>query len=253
MSWSGPILWMLVAVGAWAILLSLNRRGVRRHEQTGDASRGVIIFVEPVRWCFIIWGFVQFCRGLRRAGRQERILLFRWSNRAGSLLVIPDLARERRLQKKAQRLARFIEKVAAHHPGSPIHLVGYSTGCYLVLEAVRLCSREVPLRTGILLLGSVSPTYDLRPALERLAQIHSFHSCIDLVNAIGPTLFGSNDRRWGPACGAVGFRTELPRFTQHGWEPGDMRWFYFGDHFTVASSRFVAQRIAPLFGDPGEC
>jgi hypothetical protein len=248
MAWIGAILWILLAVGVWAALLAHNRRGVRRHEQTGDASRGVIIFVEPVRWCFIIWGFVQFCQGLRRAGRQERILLFRWSNRTGSLLVIPDLARERRLQKKARRLARFIEETSAQHPGSPIHLVGYSSGCYLVLESVLHCSRDVPLGTAILLQGSVSPTYDLRPALERVSQIHSFHSRIDLVNAIGPTLFGSNDRRWGPACGAVGFRTNLPRLTQYGWAPADMRWCYFGDHFTVAAARFVAHRIAPLFG-----
>jgi hypothetical protein len=59
-------------------------------------------------------------------------------------------------------------------------------------------------------------------------------------------LFGSNDRRWGPGCGTVGFREPPPFVTQRAWRPADVRLGYLGDHFTVTSPRFVAGHLAPI-------
>jgi hypothetical protein len=63
-------------------------------------------------------------------------------------------------------------------------------------------------------------------------------------------MFGCNDRRWSPGAGAVGFENPPPGVTQHRWRPRYLLQRYFGGHFSVASSAFVARHIAPLFNDP---
>src|SRR5436190_6786891 len=126
--------WIICITAVWLIALALNRRGVRRHDGGGDANEGILLFVEPVRWLFIIWGFRSFCVGLRRAGWCGQTRLFRWSTTAGALLVIPDVVQQHRLIRRAQKLARLILRISAQRPGVPIHVCGYSSGCYLVLE-----------------------------------------------------------------------------------------------------------------------
>jgi pimeloyl-ACP methyl ester carboxylesterase len=207
------------------------------------------VFVEPVRWLFVIWGFTFFCSGLRKAGGNQHVRLFRWSSRMGSLFVIPDLMAQKRLLAHSERLAKSIEELAEQHPQKPIHLVAYSTGCYIALEACRRLPRPGVIRKVVLLAGTVSPRYKLEHLAGKTSGIHSFSSPVDLINGLGPLLFGSNDRRWGAASGMLGFR-DAPEFvTQCAWRPSDMRFGYFGDHFTIVSPRFIAKRIAPILDD----
>jgi hypothetical protein len=247
-------LWLLAAIPAlYAGLLILNRKAVAQHEGTGDPNQGIIVFVEPVRWLFIIWGFASFARGLRQAGGQQQLQLFRWSNRAGALLVLPDLMRRRRLRAKASRLARYLNELAVRNPGCAIHLCGYSSGCYLIAEAAPHLSVSVNLGTVVLLAATISPDYPLSHLHERARKIHHFYSPLDFViNGAGPWLFGCNDRRRAPACGMVGFNTDLANVVQHCWSPADMRRGYFGDHFTVTAGSFIGKRVAPLF-QPEQC
>jgi pimeloyl-ACP methyl ester carboxylesterase len=221
-------------------------RRIRQCDGSGDPGHGIVVFVEPVRWLFVIWGFVSFCRGLRRAGLMHQVRLFRWSNRAGALLVLPDLMRRRRLQRKARRLAAFIDDLAARHPDVPIHVCGYSSGCYVALEAVRDVRATLALGQMLLLAPSFSPSFDLREARRRVAGIHLFHSGADVaINGLGPLLFGCNDRRWCVSAGVVGVRAGPWLASQRAWALGDVAWGYFGDHFTITSPAFVAQVVAP--------
>ncbi|HOB75175.1 MAG TPA: hypothetical protein PKG54_11680 [Phycisphaerae bacterium] len=67
----------------WSLAVLVNRRNVRTHNRNGDPDSDLIVFVEPVRWLFIIWGFAPFCRGLRLAGSNAQVRLFRWSRVTG--------------------------------------------------------------------------------------------------------------------------------------------------------------------------
>ncbi len=230
---------------AWLFALALNRRNVQRHDGSGNPAAGTIVFVEPVRWWFIVWGFTHVARALRRSGYAGRIRLFRWSNRAGSLLVLPDLMRRGRLERKAERLAAFVADCAAEGRGAALHVVGYSTGCYIAAEACRRADPPLPVGNLVLLAGTISPGYNLEPLAGRVRAVVNVYSVLDVINWVGPLLFGSNDRRWGPACGAVGFRNPPPFVVQRAWRPADLRVWYWGGHFSVASPAFLARDIAP--------
>jgi len=220
---------------------------VRALDGSGHPDHGIVVFVEPVRWLFIVWGFVPFVRGLRRAGCGHCVRLFRWSRRAGALFVLPDLMRRQRLLTKARRLARFLDQLAEDHPGRTIHLCGYSSGCYLVTEAIRHVRRPDAVGAVVLLASTLSPGYALHGVVQRVRALQSFHSRLDfLINGLAPRLFGCNDRRRVWSAGMVGFTSPPSGVTQHTWTPADIRLGYLGDHFSITAPRFVAARVAPV-------
>jgi pimeloyl-ACP methyl ester carboxylesterase len=241
---------VVIAVGAvaavWMAAVWWNRRVVRRHDGSGDPSEGIIIFVEPVRWLFIIWGFVAACRGLRQAGLKHAIHLFQWSHTAGSLLVLPDLMRRRRLDAKAGRLVRLLADLASSHPNSTIHIIGYSSGAYVAFEAVKALPQWLRLGRVIAMHGTVSPEYDLAPVAARAGVVNIYSRIDCLINGLGPLLFGTNDRVHTFACGMVGFRGGTSAVEQHRWSWADARDGYWGDHFTVMSSAWICRNIGPL-------
>ena len=243
--WTIPLLFVVAAL--WMLALRVNRHRIEACDGSGDADHGIVVFVEPVRWLFIVWGFGSFCRGLRRGGCDHYVRLFRWSGRAGALLVLPDFLRRKRLLKKADRLARFIDELAAEYPGQTVHLTGYSTGCYLVLEALKHVRNPVCMGEVILLAGAVSPRYCMDGLSSRGRRVHNFHSYLDFViGGVAPAVFGSNDGRRAPGCGMVGFHQPPPFVTQYRWSASAIPLGYFGDHFSITSSAFVAKRIAPI-------
>src|SRR6476661_7216372 len=102
--------WMAVTGLVWLCAMIFNRRAVREHNGKGDPGEGIVLFVEPVRWLLVIWGFASFCNGLSRGGWRGQTRLFRWSTAAGSLLVVPDVVSQKRLRRRAGRLARLVEQ-----------------------------------------------------------------------------------------------------------------------------------------------
>lgn len=249
----GPIrMWLsgtitLVVIAVWAIAVAINRACVTRYHGRGDGTTGIVVFVEPVRWLFVVWGFGGACRGLRRAGIPHAIHLFQWSNRAGSLFVLPDLMRQCRLNRKAKRLAKFIEQLVKDHPGVPIHLIGYSTGVYVACEAIKVLPPDVRVGRMIALHGTVSSDYELTEVLARTDSVINVYSRGDwIINGLGPLLFGTNDRVHAVACGMVGFRRPREGLVDRPWSWNDIRKGYFGDHFTVMSSVWIRDQIAPL-------
>ncbi|HSW45986.1 MAG TPA: hypothetical protein VLM89_10490 [Phycisphaerae bacterium] len=241
------VVWLSAAVAAvWIGVVWINRRRVARYDGSGDPAAGIVVFVEPVRWLFIIWGFVGACMGLRQGDARHAIYLFRWSRRAGSLFVLPDLIRRHRLNAKAGRLARFIERLAWEHPRSTIHLIGYSSGVYVAFEAVKLLPAEIVLGRVIAVHGTISPAYDLRPVLARADIVNVFGKMDFLINGIGPLLFGANDRVRSLACGMVGFHMAAERLSQREWSWTDIADGYWGGHFTVMTSSWIRRNIASL-------
>lgn len=244
--WGAAIAAAIGLAALWTLILVRNRRQVLAADRTGDPAAGIVLFIEPVRWLFVVWGFPQFARGLRRGGCPHYLRLFRWSNRAGALFVLPDLMRRARLDRKARRLARLLNHLAAQHPDRPIHLCGYSTGSYVALEALRHADRAT-VTTVVLLGPTVSPRYDFAGLAGRARVIHCLHSWLDLwINGVGPLVFGCNDRRWALSVGMVGLLSHPEFVRPRGWQAADLRFGYFGGHFTIASPSFVAHVVAPM-------
>ncbi len=239
----------LAVAGVWALAVGINRRGIAAALRPVSDDAGTIVFVEPVRWLFIIWGLVPFVRGLRRGGCRMNVELHRWCTTAGALLVVPDLVRRQRSLRQAKRLAALLERLLRERFG-PLYLVGYSSGTFIALEACRRLSTPDALHRLVLLAGSTSPDFAWEGLDRVIREASSFHSPLDIIAGVGPALFGTNDRRWSPGCGTVGFRHPPSWLTQRRWRPGDIRRGYLGGHFTVTAPAFVQHEIAPLFNRP---
>lgn len=247
--------WVLVAIGILAIVAAIgfgvlavlaNRFIVRRLDGSGDPDRGVLVYVEPVRWLFIIWGLDLLWLALRWAGWQGQMHLFRWCSIGGGLAVFPDLIARKRLLRRAAELTGRIEALSRDNPGRPIHVVAFSNGCFVALEACRHLRRPGTVGQLVLLAGAVSPTYELDELAGKVEHVHSFWSPLDFTIRLGPLVFGTSERRWTSGCGAVGFRNPPSFVTQRRWRPRDMLRFYFGDHGTIISPLFLVKHVAPI-------
>lgn len=237
---------VLAALAFWVVAVLVNRWIISRLDGNGDPGHGIVVFVEPVRWLFIIWGFDLLCLALWWVGWRGQTRLFRWCSIGGGLAVFPDLVRRKRLLRRAEELARFIETLADDNPGRLIHIVAYSNGCFIALEACRRLCRHGLVGELALMAGAVSPKYDLRSLTGQVRHVHSFWSPLDLTVGLGPLIFGTSERRWTAGCGAVGFRTPPEFVTQRRWQPRDILCGYLGDHATIISPLFLVKHVAPI-------
>ena len=86
-------------------------------------------------------------------------------NQAGWGQMFRDLQDTRHVLNKAEELAGEIRRIKAIDPDRPVYLVGKSGGTGLALATAELLPPQT-LERVILLSAAVSPTYDLRRALE---------------------------------------------------------------------------------------
>lgn len=176
-----------------------------------------------------------------------------WSHGRGRMLS--DHLHYCNIVRQSKRLAEDVQAVRARRPDLPIHLVGHSAGCAVVLMA----ADELPRGTIdhiVLLAPSVSACYDLRPSLAstRLG-IHAFTSTADVVLAINMPLSGTTDRRWGATAGRVGFkpivncpedRVLYARLFQHPWDPSQAELGHNGGHYGSFKPPYLRSVILPL-------
>jgi len=149
-------------------------------------------------------------------------------------------------QKLADRLAALPAAVTR------IDLVGHSAGCGVVLGGAAKSNRTVA--SIVLLAPSVSPTYDLRPALERMrGSINVFYSDQDVTFLKWRTShFGTYDRIKTPAAGHLGFETKSLdeasqwRVRQTAYDPAWKTLGNDGDHFGPVAEAFVRDVVLPL-------
>jgi len=239
--WGGATL-----LGIWAVVWALDRRAVARG-QGGDPAQGLTLFVEPVAWLAIKWGFRRFLVAAGMSGRVGRLELFGWSRGWRGFLVLPDLVSLDRNLRHARRLAERLERHASEHPGSPIRLVTYSSGGFIALEALRCLPPHVGVERLVMLAPTVSPGYDLAPALDRCREAVCVCSKGDfLINGLGALVFGTNDRRHTLSAGMVGFdgsSGDGGAVRHVRWRPGDVRRLWFGGHFTVSSVPLMADLL----------
>lgn len=235
-----PVRWWGAAtlVGIWAVQFARDRMAADRGP-VGNPSDALTLFVEPVAWLGIRWGYRRFLDAADAVAVPGSAELFSWSRSWRSFLVLPDLMARRRNLRHAERLAERLSAHAAAHPGSPVHIVAYSSGGFIALEALRLLPENVCIERLTMLAPTVSPGYDLSSAGRRCREMVCVSSWGDfLINGLGAVVFGTNDRRHTWAAGMVGFAAvpEGRALRQIPWRPSWARRLWLGGHFTVSST-----------------
>lgn len=182
------------------------------------------------------------------------VKLVDWSHGRG--WMITDNCHWRNTAEQGKKLADKVAAARERYPGVPVYLVGHSAGCAVCLEAARHLNRNSVERI-VLLAPSVSPSYDLRPALGCADKgVDVFISRQDWVT-LGLTmrLFGTTDRRWTSAAGKVGFRrpydgsagAELySKLHEHVWQPSDFDTGHHGGHYGSYVPGFLKAKVLPL-------
>jgi pimeloyl-ACP methyl ester carboxylesterase len=143
------------------------------------------------------------------------------------------------------------------YPNLRIYLIGHSAGCAVVLAAADLLPPDTIDRI-VLLAPSVSPDYDLRPALASSREgIDAFVSERDrIILGLCMRLVGTADGKRGAAAGRVGFRPTIcttadaalfGRLRQHTWHSTVSWTGHLGGHYGSNRVCFVQAYILPLF------
>lgn len=216
----------------------------------GDASEGVVVFAESLRWLGVRWGRCEVDAGLRRGGYRGEFRFWDWDPTWRALLVLPTIAARRFLEAESQRLADHLAALRRRRPDLPIHLMGYSCGGYIALRALELLPEDARVDSCTLLAAAVSPWRDLNPAARRVSgPIVVTSSPLDVVVGLGTLLVGTADRRFAPSLGALGCRgPRCEKVRPVRWRPRLVRLGHWGGHFTTTAERFIARCVVPAAG-----
>jgi pimeloyl-ACP methyl ester carboxylesterase len=156
-----------------------------------------------------------------------------------------------------EHLADQIIQWRKRHPHSRIALIGHSAGAGVVVGALARLPERIQVGPVILLAPSLSPDFDLRPALNHASVIHVFYSPQDdFWQGVGPIIFGTYDRVHCSGAGREGFTlanlsaSEKARVVQRGCRRGWKRLGVDGGHFDWMAEPFVAAVLAPLIDGP---
>jgi pimeloyl-ACP methyl ester carboxylesterase len=203
-------------------------------------------------------GFGWTTEALAGTAAEERIPIHvefvDWSHGWGRMII--DNCHWSHTQEQGRRLADMVKVAREEYPHLPIYLIGHSAGCAVALEAARYLPPDSVERI-VLLAPSVSPTYDLRPALLCSRKgVDNFTSRYDwLTLGITMCVFGTTDRRWTVGAGRVGFCRPDPRskdaalyakLHEHEWEPSQTATGHRGGHYGSYVPGFLKAKVLPL-------
>lgn len=156
---------------------------------------------------------------------------------------------------EGQRLAAAICELRQSQPACRICVLGYCAGCGVALAAAEQLPPDM-IDEVVLLAPSVSPCYDLRPALRAVrCRLTAFCSRRDFV-VLGMVMHcvGTTDRCYKAAAGCVGFCPVFDgspadalyqKLQQRDWHIGDCTLTHFGGHFGYTRQRFIENCVVP--------
>jgi hypothetical protein len=181
---------------------------------------------------------------VKKPGRAVQIIAW------GSPVFVMNFSTESIHNDAEKMLAQKIDAWHKDHPSGVIDLIGHSAGCGVVLGALPRTS-SAHASTVILLAPSVSPSYDLAPALSKIdGKLHVFYSDRDTFFLDWRTSnFGTYDRVRSKAAGNVGFpqdKDPSAKLIQHPYDPGWESLGNDGGHYGVQGAAFAKQVLAPL-------
>lgn len=242
----GVALAALAIFAAPRLLVALRARRTSK----GDPARGVVIFVEPLRWLGVRWGRCETEAGLRRGGFRGEFCFWGWDPTWRAMLVLPTIVAESFQAAEARRLADHITELRKGSGDLPIHLLGYSCGGYIAARALELLPADVRVDSCTLLAAAFSPWRDLNPAANRVSGNFVVSSSpFDVVVGLGTLIVGTADRVFSPSIGTFGYRgPHCGKLKQVRWRPGFTRLGYWGGHMSATAERFIAECIVPTAG-----
>ncbi|HPF37456.1 MAG TPA: hypothetical protein P5081_18150 [Phycisphaerae bacterium] len=194
--------------------------------------------------------------GLDKGGVDCAIRRHEWGTPVpgGFLINLTDIERNRH---EADRLRDELVDYMTAYPGRPVQLVGHSGGAGIALMATERMPADAPVTAVFLLAASVSPGYDLRPALARTSsEIVNCYSELDAI-LLGPgtMIAGTIDRAHSVSAGKVGFQQrstlsplnhrDVAVLRQEAWTPAMAKLGNDGGHFGWTDQRFVRKWLAP--------
>lgn len=194
--------------------------------------------------------------GLIRGGWRGGVVIQRWNGGIPLARCFINLMSSARHERAAETLCRLIRNYCREHPGGPVHVVGISAGCWIVLRALARLDADEAIGAAVLLAPAVSRCADFDAAARRCrAGMHIVRSPWDfMMLGVCTTIFGTADRVHAPSAGWLGLRRAAPGVAEHVWRPALARYGYLGSHCTATVPAFVAGEIAPLLrpaGAPG--
>jgi hypothetical protein len=221
-------------------------------QEPPPAKPGVVFTVGGIGGFDILGISAQWA--LPHSGVHHEIRDFVWTHGWGRL--IKDLQDTRHLLAKAEELAGEVRRVKADDPDRPVYLVGKSGGTGLVLAAAEMLPPNT-LERIVLLSAAVSPTYDLRRALQATKLgIVSFYSKHDhFILGWCTSQFGTVDRVYGPSAGLLKFtippelneqdRELYDRLVQVPWNLRMICEGNTGTHMGTSLPAFLGKEVAP--------
>lgn len=226
----------------------------------GDPRQGTVFLLDGIGG--ILLAPVNVRKGLQEAGVPFATYVYNWNwGLRGELLV--DLIWLRRNRMQGLRLARLLRRFHRENPGAPLHVIAFSGGTGIAVFAAEHLGPRVRIDTLILCCSALSPEYPLANALEHVNRCYAFPSVRDVgFLKLGTTVFGTLDRRFGPAAGLVGFRPtaagDTPdtlyggKLRQIWWTDAMRRYGHHGHHVGSATVLFAQHVLAPLLTAPHE-
>lgn len=245
------LLWAVVAGGC----ARMNRNPADCFLRDTDVERyehGLVVCLSGAGGMMGETGNVR--QGLIDGGVECAIEVFDWST---GVVLIDQVALETN-KRKAEALARRIEKYQQEHLGRPVHLVGVSAGTGLVVWALEDLAPGHGVDSAFLIAPSLWHKYDLSTAMQELeGRLYNFYSPGDAVLALLVPVFGTVDRINGVSGGLHGFsppdkadeRTMAvyeSKLEQIRWESKDAVYGHIGGHLGATRPAYVSARIAPL-------
>jgi pimeloyl-ACP methyl ester carboxylesterase len=194
---------------------------------------------------------------LRSSGFNGSLQLYDWTGGEPTLVAYRDRKRQ---TAETQRTAEMLISMRRADPRARITLTGHSAGAGIAIWALERLPRDVQVDQVVLFAPALSPTYDLRPALDHVrGKMIVFPSDHDaLVLGIATTLFGTIDGVHSHAAGLEGFTppagAELAyqRVVQHSYDPA---WQCLGDdggHSGAMAPEFVTVVLCPILNHPND-
>ena len=162
---------------------------------------------------------------------------------------------DKRIHSKAEEaLAKALKSWRDRYPSGRLTLLGHSAGCGVILGSLSRMDRPVDVENVVLLAPSVSPDYQISPALRQIAgTLHIFYSDSDrLWLGWRTSTFGTYDSVRTEAAGKVGLNVDhlhadlREKVVQHAYEPEFAELGHGGGHFGSLGRRFDDKVIAPL-------
>jgi pimeloyl-ACP methyl ester carboxylesterase len=228
-----------------------------RPQSNSSQDAGAIIFVVDGA------GDFQGCsQHVREAVESEHLAIpvvtAQWSHGYGQILA--DQIGYAYARAQGGNLAQMLLQYRHEHPTAAIHLVGHSAGSAVAIAALENLPADVVDR-AFLLAPSLSATYDIRPALQKVKDgLYVFYSKRDTAYlGIWTGILGNSDRRWGASSGRIGFQTACTnaddavlyqKLHQRPWQPADRAAGNDGRHYGDHHPDFVRLHILPLVATP---